>query len=95
MRHPHQQCLVRAANAGIRVYQIAISPLIGGSCRFTPTCSRYAQEALSEHGMLQGTMFTGWRILRCGPWIPAGTDDSVPIRAVDETPSLRPTPHPQ
>ena len=58
----------------IRFYQIAISPLLGPSCRFTPTCSEYARQALMKHGPVKGLYLAIWRILRCNPWGGSGYD---------------------
>ena len=58
----------------IRFYQKAISPLLGPSCRFTPTCSQYAVEALKKHGPFKGLYLAVWRILRCNPWGGSGYD---------------------
>ncbi|MBK9184766.1 MAG: membrane protein insertion efficiency factor YidD [Moraxellaceae bacterium] len=58
----------------IRVYQYAISPLMAGHCRFSPTCSTYAEEAIQQHGMLKGSYLASKRILRCHPWGGAGYD---------------------
>ncbi len=58
----------------IRVYQICISPYMGQNCRYTPTCSAYAIEALRKHGLLKGTCLAVWRILRCSPWGGSGYD---------------------
>ena len=52
----------------IRFYQICISPLLGPSCRFTPTCSEYAKQAILKHGPIKGLGLAIWRILRCNPW---------------------------
>jgi putative membrane protein insertion efficiency factor len=65
----------------IRAYQIAISPLLGARCRFYPTCSSYAIEALRVHGVLRGGMLATWRILRCNPFSPGGVDHVPPPRA--------------
>lgn len=61
----------------IRAYQYVLAPWWGGQCRFTPTCSHYAIEALERHGALAGTWFATRRILRCHPWS-AGGYDPVP-----------------
>lgn len=61
----------------IRIYQYAISPLLGPHCRFTPTCSQYALEALQVHGFWRGTWLTLCRVSRCHPWSKGG-DDPVP-----------------
>lgn len=58
----------------IRVYQYAISPLFPPSCRYTPTCSQYAVEAISKYGILKGSYLAVRRILRCHPFHPGGYD---------------------
>jgi putative membrane protein insertion efficiency factor len=58
----------------IKIYQICISPLKPPSCRFTPTCSTYAIEALKKHGPVRGLYLTVRRILRCHPWGGSGYD---------------------
>ncbi len=58
----------------IRFYQRFISPLTPPSCRFTPTCSQYAVEALRKHGPFKGLALAIWRILRCNPWGGSGYD---------------------
>ncbi|HQL33038.1 MAG TPA: membrane protein insertion efficiency factor YidD [Treponemataceae bacterium] len=58
----------------IRVYQKAISPLFPPSCRFYPTCSAYAYEAIQKHGPLKGLLFSIKRILRCHPFHKGGFD---------------------
>ena len=58
----------------IRFYQKFISPLTPPSCRFTPTCSQYAVEALRKHGPIKGLALALWRILRCNPWGGSGYD---------------------
>jgi hypothetical protein len=58
----------------IRFYQFAISPLIGPKCRFTPTCSQYAKEALQKYGPLKGSWLAIKRIGRCNPWGGHGYD---------------------
>lgn len=58
----------------IRIYQGMISPLLGKNCRFTPTCSQYAVEALRKHGPVYGSWLTIKRILRCHPWGGSGYD---------------------
>jgi len=63
-----------AAQALIRLYQKAVSPLFPGCCRFQPTCSEYASEALSRHGLLKGSLLTGYRLLRCHPLCRGGFD---------------------
>jgi len=58
----------------IKIYQILISPLLGPSCRFTPTCSQYTIEAIQKHGPLKGGWLGFRRILRCHPWGGCGHD---------------------
>jgi uncharacterized protein len=58
----------------IAVYQKTISPLLGSHCRFYPSCSQYAKEAVLKHGVLRGTRLASARILRCHPWNPGGVD---------------------
>lgn len=58
----------------IRFYKAAISPYLGDNCRFTPTCSEYAMEAISRYGVLKGTWMGFCRILRCNPFCKGGYD---------------------
>ncbi len=58
----------------IRLYQLIISPWLGPKCRFTPTCSHYAIEALKKHGPIKGTWLAAKRIARCHPWGSHGHD---------------------
>lgn len=58
----------------VRFYQGAISPMLPPACRFTPTCSQYAVEALRRHGPLKGSLLALKRILRCHPWGGSGYD---------------------
>lgn len=58
----------------IRGYQLAISPMFPPSCRFSPTCSCYAQEALGKHGAWRGGWLSIKRVLRCNPWNDGGYD---------------------
>lgn len=66
--------VVRILDTLLRLYQILISPLLGSSCRFAPSCSQYAREALRQHGLLHGGRLSLGRILRCHPWNPGGWD---------------------
>lgn len=72
--------LSRALIWTIRLYQKYISPLSGPTCRFYPSCSRYAVEALQVHGLFKGTYLAVWRLLRCNPWNLGGVDDVPPKR---------------
>ena len=58
----------------VRLYQLLLSPLLGGSCKFHPSCSEYALAALREHGLLRGSALAGRRVLRCNPWSDGGVD---------------------
>lgn len=58
----------------IRIYQWGISPLLGPRCRFTPSCSHYAVEALQKHGLFKGLWLAMRRIARCHPWGGHGAD---------------------
>ena len=64
----------RLALASIRVYQLTLSPLIGGQCRFYPTCSHYAIEAIRTHGAWRGTALAVKRLAKCHPFHPGGVD---------------------
>ncbi len=67
-----------AALAAIHAYQRTLSPIAaraGVRCRFTPTCSRYAEAVIARDGLLRGGAKAITRILRCGPWTPFGTRD--------------------
>lgn len=66
--------LVQAVVFLIRCYQTGISPILGRSCRFTPTCSQYAIEVLRKDGLWRGGYRTVRRILRCHPFHPGGYD---------------------
>ncbi|HEY5635973.1 MAG TPA: membrane protein insertion efficiency factor YidD [Burkholderiales bacterium] len=63
----------------VRAYRVAISPMLAPSCRFHPSCSQYADEALALHGPWRGTWLATRRICRCGPWNEGGYDP-VPER---------------
>ena len=58
----------------IGIYRQAVSPLFPACCRFQPTCSQYAVEALKKHSFLKGSILTVWRIARCHPWCRGGFD---------------------
>lgn len=58
----------------IRAYQLLISPVLPPSCRFTPSCSAYAIEAIAKHGAVKGSVLAGRRICRCHPWNEGGYD---------------------
>lgn len=69
----------------IRTYQLTISPRFShGSCRFTPTCSQYAIEAIEIHGIFKGSLLAFWRILRCNPFCKGGWDPVPPKKNEDD-----------
>ena len=88
---------VRLLRAVIRVYQLTLSPALVAlnptcGCRFAPTCSHYAREALQVHGLAGGLVLTVVRLAKCGPWHPGG-EDPVPARKfscvrIEATPGL-------
>ncbi|UCG62370.1 MAG: membrane protein insertion efficiency factor YidD [Candidatus Zixiibacteriota bacterium] len=59
---------------GVYVYRYTLSPIMGSSCRFYPTCSHYAEDALRKHGAFKGSVYTVRRLLRCHPWHEGGYD---------------------
>ncbi len=62
----------------IRAYRLCLSPFFGGQCRFYPSCSVYAVEAIDTHGALRGSWLAIGRVLRCHPWHPGGVDPVPP-----------------
>jgi putative membrane protein insertion efficiency factor len=78
-RPPAAQLSARVMLAAIDLYQATLSPRLGrlgARCRFQPTCSHYGEAVIRRDGALVGGAKAAWRILRCGPWTPAGTEDS-------------------
>ena len=67
--------------AALRAYKLTLSPLIGTQCRFAPSCSEYAAEALIAHGPARGGWLAARRVCRCNPWGGSGYD---PVPAVQE-----------
>nr|WP_317493038.1 membrane protein insertion efficiency factor YidD [Haloechinothrix sp. LS1_15] len=63
----------------VRLYRWVLAPLLPPSCRFYPSCSAYAVEALTRHGAAKGVLLTLWRLGKCAPWHPGGLDP-VPDR---------------
>jgi len=61
----------------IRGYQKLVSPYIVRSCRYEPSCSEYAHQAVDEYGAVRGTLLAIWRIMRCNPWVRGGYDPVV------------------
>ncbi|HLH13928.1 MAG TPA: membrane protein insertion efficiency factor YidD [Solirubrobacteraceae bacterium] len=72
------------AVAPIVAYQRLISPALPRRCKYEPTCSRYAVEAIREYGILRGPVLAGWRLLRCNPWS-LGRYDPVQAQRVFKT----------
>ena len=66
--------LVTLLKGAVRAYQLLLSPVLPGGCRFYPSCSHYAMDALNAHGLLIGTWMATKRVLRCNPWHPGGVD---------------------
>jgi len=87
----------KAAGGLVWLYQKTLSPALAaanplGGCRFAPTCSHYARQALREHGFFAGLVLTFVRLAKCGPWHPGGVDPVPPRRkpvcvAVGRTPA--------
>lgn len=78
--------------APIRFYQRVISPGLPRRCKYEPTCSRYAVQAIGRYGILRGLVLAGWRLLRCNPWSHGGFDPVeaqrlFPIRHVHQHPA--------
>jgi putative membrane protein insertion efficiency factor len=78
----------RLLAAPVRAYRFFLSPWLGSACRFEPTCSRYALEALDAHGAGVGTYLAARRVLRCHPWCHGGFDP-VPPSSSSTTPSRK------
>ncbi|WP_120233922.1 membrane protein insertion efficiency factor YidD [Collimonas fungivorans] len=70
----------------LRLYKLGISPFLGQNCRFYPSCSDYAAEAIRTHGALKGSMLAGRRLCKCHPWH-AGGLDPVPPQQSSTSPS--------
>ena len=69
------QSAVRAVLvAPIRIYQKLVSPMVGQRCKYYPSCSEYAAQAITRFGILRGLVLAGWRLLRCNPWSRGGFD---------------------
>jgi uncharacterized protein len=58
----------------LRAYQRAVSPLLGARCKYYPSCSEYAAQAIERFGILRGLVLAAWRLLRCNPWSHGGFD---------------------
>ena len=79
----------------VKAYRLLLKPWLGNACRFEPTCSAYAMQALHRHGALRGSALAGWRLMRCHPWCAGGIDPvpgtppaaAPPAQAPGERPS--------
>lgn len=69
-----QSVVKRALLALLHFYKREISPLLPNACKYTPTCSEYAMEAIEKHGVLRGCLLAAWRLLRCNPFSRGGYD---------------------
>jgi uncharacterized protein len=58
----------------VRVYRWTLSPLFPNTCKYYPSCSQYALDALRRYGLIRGSVLAGWRLLRCNPWSHGGVD---------------------
>ena len=72
--HVPAALIAKALVALVRVYQLLLSPLLGGQCRFEPSCSRYAVACLEAHGALRGSLLSVKRLCKCHPFHPGGID---------------------
>jgi len=90
--------------APIKLYQVTLSPALGATCKYHPSCSRYAERALLVHGPFKGLALGSWRLVRCNPWSRGGVDpvpargqwvpDVLPDGTSRQTASADPTTHP-
>jgi hypothetical protein len=89
-----RRCLILLLQAPVRAYRYLISPLLGPNCRFQPTCSAYALEALERHGPVRGTWLTLRRLSRCHPisWL-GGASGYDPVPGERPTPNCQHTHH--
>ncbi len=78
--------VIETALLPVHFYRVCISPLFPPSCRYTPTCSEYALEALRQHGVVRGSVLAARRICRCHPWGGSGYDPVPPPR---QTPDVK------
>ena len=86
-RHPDPLRWMRTTVlAPIRLYQRLISPALPRRCKYEPTCSRYAVQAVERYGILRGLVLATWRLLRCNPWSHGGYDPVEAQRLFDADP---------
>ncbi len=71
----------------LRAYQLLLSPMMGQSCRFYPTCSNYAIEAVRTHGAARGSLLAARRVCKCHPWNEGGVDLVPPARHKNASPA--------
>ncbi|HOC93614.1 MAG TPA: membrane protein insertion efficiency factor YidD [bacterium] len=76
--------LARIAIFVLKIYKKRISPLLPPACRYTPTCSEYAMDALREYGFIRGGAMAAWRLIRCNPFARGGYDPVPPRAACDK-----------
>jgi putative membrane protein insertion efficiency factor len=76
-----QSVAARVAGGAVRIYRVTIGAMLGPTCRFHPSCSAYALEALEQHGFWRGLGLTLRRLLRCHPLHPGGVDPVPPARS--------------
>ena len=81
-----RQALLAVFLVPLRLYRAVISPALGPRCRYYPSCSAYAEEAIREHGIVRGTGLGVWRLLRCNPFSHGGYDPVPPAGAKHEHP---------
>jgi putative membrane protein insertion efficiency factor len=81
----------RIAVLPIRLYQLVISPALGPRCKYEPSCSRYAVQAIRRYGVARGLVLAGWRLLRCNPWSHGGHDPVEAQRVFGVQPRPRTT----
>jgi len=80
------RALARPLIGLVKLYRVALSPWLGMNCRYQPTCSEYAIEALHEHGVFRGTWLAARRIGRCHPWGGSGYDPVPPRKEGGDEP---------
>lgn len=73
----------------LRAYQLCISPFLGQNCRFYPTCSQYAMEAISTHGCVKGLFLAICRLCKCHPWHAGGSDPVPPKKNESVSPPCK------
>jgi putative membrane protein insertion efficiency factor len=79
--------------APIRVYQRFVSPALPRRCKYEPTCSHYATQAVADYGILRGLVLAAWRLVRCNPWSHGGYDPVSDQRLFGKRSDPRPSSH--